>query len=88
MRLNQWLNTVINIYIINKRWWLGWLVGDHSLLSEFEPYGIKFTNVCVVITVAMVMLLSDFGPYGIMFMTMCLLLFIFPSFLTSNLFVT
>jgi hypothetical protein len=41
MRLNQWLSS---IYIINKRWWLGWLVGDHSLLSEFEPYGIKFTN--------------------------------------------
>jgi hypothetical protein len=33
---------------------------------------------CIVITVAMVMLLRDFGPYMILF-------YIFPSFLTSNL---
>jgi hypothetical protein len=40
-------------------------------------------NVCVVITVAMVMLLQDFGPYGILFMTVFLLLSIFPSFLVE-----
>jgi hypothetical protein len=32
------------------------LVGDHLLLRDFGPYGIIFMNVCVVITVAMVML--------------------------------
>jgi hypothetical protein len=33
-------------------------------------YSIIFMNVCVVTTVAMVMLLRDFRPYGIIFMTM------------------
>jgi hypothetical protein len=32
-------------------------------------------NVCVVITVIMVMLLRDFGPYGIIFMIMCVYYF-------------
>jgi hypothetical protein len=27
--------------------------------------------VCIVITVAIVILLRDFGPYGIMFMAIC-----------------
>jgi hypothetical protein len=40
-----------------------WLLGDHLLLRDFGPYGIIFMNVCVVITVAMVILLQDFGPY-------------------------
>jgi hypothetical protein len=35
------------------------------LLRNFGPYGIIFINVCVVITIAMVMLLKDFGVYGI-----------------------
>jgi uncharacterized YccA/Bax inhibitor family protein len=39
---------------------VGSLVGDHLLLRDFEPYGIIFMNVCVVINVAMVMLLRDF----------------------------
>jgi hypothetical protein len=30
---------------------------------------IIFMNVCVVITVTIVMLLRDFGPYGIILMT-------------------
>jgi hypothetical protein len=34
-------------------------------------------NVCVVITIAMVMLLRDFQPYGIIFMTMCVYCFRF-----------
>jgi hypothetical protein len=34
-------------------------------------------NVCVVITVAMVMLLRDFGPYGIIFVSMCVYHFTF-----------
>lgn len=29
------------------------------------------TNMCVVLTVAMVMLLRDYGPYETIFMTMC-----------------
>jgi hypothetical protein len=44
------------------------LVGDHLLLIDFGPYGIIFLNMCVVTTVAMVMLLRDFGPL-ILFMT-------------------
>jgi hypothetical protein len=47
------------------------LVGDHLLFRDFGPYGIIFKNVCVIITVAMVMLLRYFGPRGIIFMTMC-----------------
>jgi hypothetical protein len=38
-------------------------------VKDFGPYGIVFMNVCVVITVAMVLLLRDFGPYGITLMT-------------------
>jgi hypothetical protein len=52
---------------------------------NFEPRGIIRT-VCIVITVAMVMLMRDFGPYGIMFVTACVYCFkIFPSSLTGNL---
>jgi hypothetical protein len=39
------------------------------LLRDFGPYGIIFMNMCVVISVAEVMLLRDFGPHGIIFMT-------------------
>jgi hypothetical protein len=42
-------------------------------------------NVCVVITVATVMLLRDFAPYGIIFIIVCVYYLIFPSFLTGNL---
>jgi hypothetical protein len=42
-------------------------------------------NVCVVITVAMVMLLRDFGPYRIIFVTVYFISF--PAFLTVNLLV-
>jgi hypothetical protein len=45
------------------------LVGDHLLLSDFGPYVIKFMNMCVDITVAVVMLLRDSGRYGLIFMT-------------------
>jgi hypothetical protein len=38
---------------------VGWLV-DRLLLRDFGAYGIIFINVCVVITVAMVMLLRGF----------------------------
>jgi hypothetical protein len=41
---------------------VGRLVNYHLLLRDFGPYVIIFMNVCVVITVAMVMLLRDFGP--------------------------
>jgi uncharacterized YccA/Bax inhibitor family protein len=44
---------------------MGWFLGDYLLLRDFGPYGIIFMNVCIVITVAMVMLLRDFGPHGI-----------------------
>jgi hypothetical protein len=49
---------------------IGWLVGDNLLLRYFGPYVIIF-HVCVVITVAMVIMLRDFAPYGIIFITMC-----------------
>jgi hypothetical protein len=64
------LSLAISVYIISKYW----LIGDHLLFRDFGPYRIIFMNVCVVITVVMIMLLRDFGPYGIIFMTMCLLL--------------
>jgi hypothetical protein len=47
---------------------VAWLVGYHLLLRDFGPCGIIFMNVCVVISVDMVMLLRDFRPYGILFM--------------------
>jgi hypothetical protein len=63
--LNEVLFVIVEItesvYIIGKCW----LVGEHLLLMDFRPYGIIFMNVCVVITVAMVMLLRDFVPSGI-----------------------
>jgi hypothetical protein len=40
------------------------------VLKGFGPCGVIFMNVCVVITVSIVMLLRDSGPYGIIFMTM------------------
>jgi hypothetical protein len=36
------------------------IVGDYLLLRDFGSYGIIIMNVCVVITVAMVMLLREF----------------------------
>jgi hypothetical protein len=45
---------------------VGWLVGNLLLRALWD----KIYDVCVVITVAMVMLLRDFGLYGIIFM-MC-----------------
>jgi hypothetical protein len=45
---------------------------NHLLLRDFEPYGIIFMNVCVVITVvALTMLSRDFGHYGILFLIIC-----------------
>jgi hypothetical protein len=70
-----------DIYLYNKQVLVGnlvdWLVDDKLLLRDFWPYGIIFMNVCVVITVAILMLLRDFGPYGIIFMTMCVYYFRF-----------
>jgi hypothetical protein len=37
------------------------MVGDHLLLRDFGPYGIRFMNVRVVTTVAMVMMLRIWG---------------------------
>jgi hypothetical protein len=56
---------------------VGWFIGEHFLLRDFEPYGIIFMTMCVVITVAMIMLIRDFGPYGIILMTMCVYYFRF-----------
>jgi hypothetical protein len=44
-----------------------------KLLRDFGP-GIIFLNVCVVITVAILMLLRDFGPYGIIFLNVCVVI--------------
>jgi hypothetical protein len=59
------------------------LVGWRSFIQ------ITISTVCVVITVAMVMLLRDFVSYGIKLMTVCVCVCvcIFPSFLTGNLLV-
>jgi hypothetical protein len=46
------------------------LVGDHFLSRDFGPHGIIFTNVCIVITVAMVTLLRNIELYRVPFMTM------------------
>jgi hypothetical protein len=52
-----------------------WLAGDSSLLRDFGPYLIIFTNtVYVLITVAMVMLLRDFWPYGKIFLYVCVII--------------
>jgi hypothetical protein len=56
-------------------WLVGWLVGcfilgGHLLLSDFRPYAIICVNVCVVITVATLMMLRDFVHYETMLMTM------------------
>jgi hypothetical protein len=50
---------------------VGWLVGNHLLLMDFEPYGIIFMDMRVIITVIMVMLLRKFGYYGIIFTSIC-----------------
>jgi uncharacterized YccA/Bax inhibitor family protein len=50
-----------------------WLVGDHLMLRDFGPYGIIFINVCVVITVTMLILLSDVGPYVFCLCVGCLM---------------
>jgi hypothetical protein len=50
------------------------LVDDHLLLRNFEPYVIIFMNVCVVITVAMVMMLRDIGTYVIIFVNVCVVI--------------
>jgi hypothetical protein len=42
---------------------VAWLIGDHLLLKT-GSYEVIFMNLCVVQTVAMVMLLRDFGTYG------------------------
>jgi hypothetical protein len=44
-------------------------VGNHFLLSYFEPYEITFMNPCAVIKVVTSMLLTGLGPYGIILMT-------------------
>jgi hypothetical protein len=60
------------------------LVADHLLLRDFEPFGIIFMNVFVVMTVAMVMLLRDFGFMGY-YLPVCGYYFIFTILLTGNL---
>jgi hypothetical protein len=55
--------TVVTVYCAVYRW----LVSDHLLFRDFEPYVIHDVCVCVAITVAMVMLLlRDFGHHGIL----------------------
>jgi hypothetical protein len=66
----------VYVYTISK----SWLVGNYLLLRDFGPYGIIFMNVCVVITVAMVMQLKGFQPYGIIYCCVCPVLEIFATF--------
>jgi hypothetical protein len=63
-----------HVVISKYSWLVGWLVSDHSLPRGFGPYGIISINVCVVITVAMVMLLMDFGPCGLIFTYVCVVI--------------
>jgi hypothetical protein len=57
---------LLYFYIIGKCWLVAcWLVCDHLLLRDFGSYGIILMNLCVVITVAVVMLLRDFGLYDV-----------------------
>jgi hypothetical protein len=65
------------MHLHNKQVLVTWLVGDHLPLRDFGPYGIIFINVCVVMTVATVMLLKDFWPYWIKFMAVCVYCFRF-----------
>jgi hypothetical protein len=51
------------------------LVGDHLVFRDFRPYGIIFMNMCVVTTVAVVMLLSGFVPY-VLYIYICWLVII------------
>lgn len=51
------------LYLHNQQALLARFLGDHLLLKDSGPYGKLSTNVCVGISVAMVMLLMDFGPY-------------------------
>jgi hypothetical protein len=44
------------------------------LLRYLGPYEIIFMTMCVVITVAMVILLRDFGPWDNIYDDVCLLL--------------
>lgn len=61
---------ITNIYLYNKQAYAGWLIGNHLLLRDLGPYGTLFTNVYIVITVAMVISLRDFITYYIIFMAM------------------
>jgi hypothetical protein len=53
-----------------KRCLVAWLVDENLLVKDFGPYGIILKNICVFITVAVVMLFTNFGLYGIKFVTM------------------
>lgn len=67
MKLLSVLQAVIDSLVS----WLIWC--DYLLLKDFRSCGIMFMIVCVVITVATVMLLRDFGPFGLVFMAVSLL---------------
>lgn len=56
---------------------------NHLLFRDFELYVIIFTNVCVVITVAMVTLFRDFEIWHI-FMTVYSLLYTSPVILDGQ----
>jgi hypothetical protein len=76
-----------NIYVIDKRW----LIGDHLLLTDFEPCGIMFVMRVLLLSWNDNHLLTILGligniiiavvimlrPYGIIFMTMCVYYFRF-----------
>jgi hypothetical protein len=58
------------------------LVGGSAFdVNGFSILWIFIYDICIVITVAMVMLRGDFGPYWIVFMLLCFYCFkILPSF--------
>jgi hypothetical protein len=47
------------------------LVRVRLLSRDFEPCGMKFMHIYVVISVAKVILLRNLGTFGIMFLNMC-----------------
>lgn len=42
-------------YLYNKQVFVAWLVGSRLLFGDFDIYGIIFLNMCVVISITVIM---------------------------------